>query len=468
MTGPAVVEGTAPLPEPAGRDSAARLPGLQDAGERLAALRRAADTPPGRLRLAGAALVALVLLFGGTAAWQADRRAGATDRVVGHSQPLSRDAAEIYRSLADADTTAAGGFLLAGDEPAELRKRYEDDLATAGELLTRAAARTAANSEAQHRIDDLSRQLPQYAGLVETARADNRLGLPLGGAYLRYASGLMQNTMLPSAQQLVTAESGQLDEDFDAAGAMPVAALLLGLAALAALGGYQVLLFRRTNRVFNPGLVTASAAVLAAVLWLAVGGAVASASLAAGRTGGAEPLRVLGQARTEALQARAAENLNLVARGASDSYGKRWQTVTGSLGGAPTPSGGRAGGGTLDRAAALAPAGEAEHRLDEARKQFAQWDSRHDAAAASDRAGDYEAALRATVAVASDTTTEAAWAAMDRQLAAAGAAEQDRFGAKTSGVAGGYEALAAGAAVLAVLAAAGVVRGIGRRLAEYR
>ncbi|MFD0530160.1 hypothetical protein ACFQ1I_31120 [Kitasatospora arboriphila] len=270
---------------------------------------------------------------------------------------------------------------------------------------------------------------------METARADNRLGLPLGGAYLRYASGLMQNTMLPSAQQLVTAESGQLDEDFDAAGAMPVAALLLGLAALAALGGYQVLLFRRTNRVFNPGLVAASAAVLAAVLWLAVGGAVASASLTAGRTRGAEPLRVLGQARTEALQARAAENLNLVARGASDSYGKRWQTVTGSLGGAPTPGGGRAGGGTLDRAAALAPAGEAEHRLDEARKQFAQWDSRHDAAAASDRAGDYEAALRATVAVASDTTTEAAWAAMDRQLAAAGAAEQDRFGTETSGVA---------------------------------
>ncbi|MEV8099565.1 CHASE3 domain-containing protein [Kitasatospora sp. NPDC085879] len=468
MTRPAVIEGTAPLPSPGGRGAAARLPGLQDAGERLAELRRAAGTPPGRLRLAGAALVALLLLFGGTAVWQADQRASATDRVVEHSQPLSRDAAEVYRSLADADTTAASGFLLAGDEPAELRKRYEDDLATAAELLTRAAARTEANSEAQRRIDELNRQLPQYAGLVETARADNRLGLPLGGAYLRYASGLMQNTMLPAAQQLVAAESGRLDEDFDAAGALPAAAVLLGIVALAALGGYQVLLFRRTNRVFNPGLVAASAAVLAALGWLVVGSLVASGSLAAGRSGGAEPLRVLGQARTESLQARAAENLNLVARGASDSYGKRWQTVTVALGGAPAPGGGRAAGGTLERAAALAPAGEAGRRLDAARKQFAQWDARHDAAAASDWAGDYEAALRATVAVGSDATTDAAWAAMDRELAAAGAAEQARFGAETSGVAGGYEALAAGAAVLAVLAAVGVVRGIGRRLAEYR
>ncbi|WP_431680891.1 hypothetical protein [Kitasatospora sp. KL5] len=466
MTGPAVIEGTAP--SPGARGSAARLPGLQDAGERLAELRRAVGTPPGRLRLAGAALVALVLLFGGTAARQSDTRATATDQVVEHSQPLSRDAAEIYRSLADADTTAASGFLLAGDEPAELRKRYEEDLATAGELLTRAAARTTASSEAQRFIAQLNRQLPQYAGLVETARADNRLGLPLGGAYLRYASGLMQNTMLPAAQQLVAAESDRLDEDFDAAESVPWAAVLLGLAALAALGAYQVQLFRRTNRVFNPGLVAASAAVAAATLWLTVGGMVASGSLEAGRSHGAEPLRVLGQARTEALQARAAENLNLVARGASDSYTKRWQAVSEALGGKHAEGGGRTGTGTLVRAADLAPTGEAERRLAEARKQFSAWDGRHDAAAASDRAGDYEAALRATVAVGSDATTEAAWAAMDRELAAAGKAEQARFTSETSGVAGGYEVLAVGAAVLAVLAAAGIVRGIGRRLAEYR
>lgn len=117
MTRPAVIGATAPLPSPGGRGGTSRLPGLQDGRERLAEIRLASRTPPGRLRLAGAVLVAVVLLFGAVAAWQASARAGAADRLVAHSQPLSQDAADIYRSLADADTTAATGFLLAGEEP---------------------------------------------------------------------------------------------------------------------------------------------------------------------------------------------------------------------------------------------------------------------------------------------------------------------------------------------------------------
>ncbi|WP_405011258.1 hypothetical protein [Kitasatospora sp. NBC_01539] len=469
MTRPAVIGATAPLPSPGGRGGTSRLPGLQDGRERLAEIRLASRTPPGRLRLAGAVLVAVVLLFGAVAAWQASARAGAADRLVAHSQPLSQDAADIYRSLADADTTAATGFLLAGEEPPEVRKRYEDDLATAARLLTRAAARSTADSPAQRWISELNQQLPQYAGLVEAARANDRQGLPLGGAYLRYASGVMQNTVLPAAEQLVTAEAQRRDDDSDRAEALPWGAVLAGLAVLVALGTYQLHLFRRTNRVFNPGLVAASLAVLLATGWLAVGGLVASASLAAGRTEGAEPLQHLGRARTEVLQARAAENLHYISRGASESYAKRWQAVTDELGGAPTADGkGRTGTGSLHTAESGAPAGEARAHLAAAVKQFTEWDARHAKAAASDRAGDYDTALRTTVAVGADTTADAAFTATDRELAAAGAAEQARFTAETSGVAGGYDALAVGAAVLAVAAAAATVRGIGRRLAEYR
>ncbi|MFD9130542.1 hypothetical protein [Kitasatospora sp. NPDC059571] len=472
MTTPAVVEGAAPG-RAGGRGRVPRAGGRPGVREAAAGLRRSAGTPPGRLRLAGAVLAALALLFGAAVAWQAGARADAADRVVTHSQPLSRDATEIYRSLADADTTAATGFLLAGDEPAAVRKRYEDDLATAAALLTEAAAQAGPGSATQALIGRINQQLPQYAGLVETARTDNRQGLPLGGAYLRYASALMQDTVLPAAQQLAAAESAQLDRDSAAAESLPWPAGLLGVAALAALIRYQVVLFRRTHRVLNPGLAAASAAVLAAVLWVVVGGAAASAGLAAGRTSGSVPLRDLGEVRTEALQARAAENLDLVARGASDVYAARWQTVSAALAGraanaapdAAAPQ--RAGGGALERAYGRAPAGAAKH-LASARDLFATWDARHAAAARSDRAGDYDAALRATVAVGDPGTTEAASAALDRELAAAADAEQARFDEATAGTAAGYRALAAGAAVLAVLAAAGTVRGIGRRLAEYR
>lgn len=75
-------------------------------------LREAATTEPGRLRIIGAVLAALIVLFGTVSVWEISGRSTAADDVVGRSQPLSADAASIYRSLADADTTSSSGFLL--------------------------------------------------------------------------------------------------------------------------------------------------------------------------------------------------------------------------------------------------------------------------------------------------------------------------------------------------------------------
>ncbi|MDH6127837.1 hypothetical protein [Kitasatospora sp. GP82] len=442
----------------------------------LAQLRRTVDTAPGRLRTAGILLTVLVLAFGTLAAWQVIGRARAADQVVSHSQPLSQNAAEIYRSLADADATAASAFLLAGDAPQSVRDRYRADLDTAARLLTESAARTG-SSDAQQWVTALNRQLPQYAGLVETAGADNRQGLPLGGAYLRYASAQLQESMLPAAQRLAAAEAGRLDGDYAAAGSFPWAALVLGGLALAALVRCQQLLFRRTNRVFNPGLLGATAAVLAAVLWLAAGSLSVHSDLTDSRQRGALPLRTLDQARIEALQSHTAENLDLVARGASDTYTERWAAITGSLAGPPPADGSaggssagdgstRAGGGTLGRARTAAP-GEADAALVRAQSLFTTWEARHRAAAKSNEQGDYEAALRTTVGTGGDSA-EGAFTALDQQLAQAATAERTAFERSAKGTDGVLYSVAAGAAFLAVLAAAGVVRGLGRRLAEYR
>ncbi|MFG2822367.1 hypothetical protein ACGFX4_23405 [Kitasatospora sp. NPDC048365] len=444
------------LPAQAGRQPVPRGP-----RGALGRLRSQAQTPPGRLRLAGGVLAALVLLFGTVAAWQVADRAAMASQVVSHSQPLSQDAAEIYRSLADADTTAAGGFLLAGAEPPEIRKRYQDDLATAARLLAQAAARTGSSPEAQRSVAELNQQLPRYAGLVETARANDRQGLPLGGAYLRYASKLMQQTMLPNAQKLVDAEAKQLDRDQETASAYPLVALLLGLLALGALARYQVVLFRRTNRVFNVGLVGASAAVLVAVVWLAAGSAAAGSALADSRQTGSRPLAELNRVRISALQAHAAENLNLVDRGSSDTYSKAWKTLADPLNGPSRQP------GSVAWASEVAPSG-ANAAMTEGGKQFAAWQKRHQAAADQQASGDYDAALRATLSATGGDTSDAAFNAMDEQFGKAAAIEQGRFEAAASGVGGSLELLAVGAAVLAVGAAIGVVRGVGRRLAEYR
>jgi hypothetical protein len=428
-------------------------------------LRQLTGTAPARLRAAGVVLTTLVLLFGLLTAWQVSVRARAAGQVVTHSQPLSQDAAEIYRSLADADTTAASAFLLAGDAPPALRERYEGDLATAARLLAQAAARTDASSDAQRWVAELNQQLPQYAGLVETARANDRQGLPLGGAYLRYASKQMQGTVLPAAQKLVEAENRQLDRDYEAAGSFAWTAFGAGVLALGALIWCQVLLLRRTNRVFNIGLLGATAAVLAGLLWLTVGTFTAQLDLDNSRQHGAGPLRVLNQARIGALQSRAAENLDLVARGGSDSYDKDWQKYTAALAGEPVADGRtRADGGTLAVALVDAPK-EARPALEQARKLFPGWDAKHQAAEQGD---DYAAAVKAVVGPGGTDTSEAVFAALDEQLGQAAAAELAVFERSAHGVDGALTGLAVGAAVLALLAAAGVAVGLGRRLAEYR
>ncbi|MFJ9950482.1 hypothetical protein [Kitasatospora sp. NPDC091207] len=435
----------------------------------LGRLRQAGRTAPGRLRLAGALLTVLTVAFGALTAWQVNSRAQAAERVVSYSQPLSQAAADIHRSLADADTTAATGFLLAGAEPKAVRDRYEQDLATASRLIAEAAARTTASSPAQGWLAALNQQIPVYAGLVEGARADNRQGFPLGGAYLRYASDQMRTVLLPAAAALSAAENQALADDYAEARAVPWAAYGLGVLALAALAWVQVTLYRRTNRVFNIGLVGATAAVLSAVLWLTVTGTGANSALHDSERKGAGPLRALNAARVDVLTARLAENLHFVARGSSTQYADLWSKTTEHLSASNPPANRYAG--TLPEALRLAPA-DAGAAIDEAQRQYQQWRERHLAASTLENVdADYQGALDATVTVKEadvPKSADAAFNAVDQGLARAAETELQQFRRAAEGTDGDLRTAAAAVALLALVAAASAVRGLGRRLAEYR
>ncbi|MFD0330544.1 hypothetical protein ACFQZC_25930 [Streptacidiphilus monticola] len=238
------------------------------------------SSAPGRLRAVGGLLVVLMVAFGALTAVQVSQRSTAAENVRTHSQPLSNDAAEIFRSLADADTTAATGFLQAGSESQAVRARYNSDVQRASALLAQAAARTSADDPGQQWITKLNQQLPSYTSLVSTAGSYNRVGYPLGGAYLRFASANMQQDggMLTQARALYDAETARLHRDYADAKSFPWAAIGLGLVALAVLAWTQLRLFRRTNRVFNPGLVTATLLTLAGLLWLTAGQTLATLS----------------------------------------------------------------------------------------------------------------------------------------------------------------------------------------------
>ncbi|MFF4606393.1 hypothetical protein ACFY12_27125 [Streptomyces sp. NPDC001339] len=439
--------------------------------EGLDDLRAAATTEPGRLRVIGAVLALLVVVFGATTAWQVTERAAAADDVVEHSQPLTAVAAGIYRSLADADTAAAVGFLMGGEDSAAIRERYDRDIATAGELLVKASRNGRGPDGAAAQISRLSRQLPRYTGLVETARAHNRQGLPLGGAYLRYANERMRTELLPAARALYDTETDRLAADYASAEAWPWLALASGVLALGALGWAQRRHYRHTNRVFNRGLLAATAASVAMLLWLVMGHAVARGGLTESDEHGVRSLRVLHEARIDALQARGDENLTLVARGAvltedqQDFYEAGFRKGMKDLAGAGD-HGAAAATGRLGAALALADDEAGRGPVREALTYVRQWQVRHAEARTADEKGDYDRALE-QVTGADGSTGES----FDRVVAGLRKAlehEQAQFRSAADDGREAFGGLPVGAGALAALAAVGAVLGIGRRLAEYR
>ncbi|MFD8739715.1 hypothetical protein ACFV06_33055 [Streptomyces sp. NPDC059618] len=430
-------------------------------------LRAAATTEPGRLRIIGAVLALLVVAFGAVTAWQMTERSAAADNVLHRSEPLSASAADIYRSLADANTAASSGFLAGGQETQATRERYEGDIRTAAAKLITAANSSEAGSASAKTISQLNELLPEYKGLIERARANNRQGYPLGGAYLRYANDTMQHEMLPRAAQLYQRENQRLNADYADAKPYPWAAIALGLLALAALALAQRRNYRRTNRVLNQGMAAATAASLVVLLWLTVGHTLARSGLDASYDHGVRSLNVLHDAQIASLKARGNENLTLVSRGAETKTLADGKTTV-DLYDYNFDQDMKALTQGLALAAGLANDSSGEKPVQAATANMKVWKQRHALARKADNDGEYQVALDRVIGSADKKPTGECFDGVDTNLRLALDHEQAEFQRSASDGLGAMTGLPAGAAVLGVLAAAGAVLGIGRRLSEYR
>jgi hypothetical protein len=434
--------------------------GLTGPSGRAPAQRLQGRTTPGQLRLLLVALVALCLLWGAVAAFTAGQHASGAGAVVSTSEPLSLDGQRIYRSLSDADATAASAFLGGGLEPAAVRRRYLADIAEAATSVAAATA-TAGHSAAQHDLATLSASLPVYAGEIETARADNRLGLPLGAAYLREASGLMRGTLLPAARGLYQQANAELAAQSSQATGLPFAliALLVAIGAGLVLFRSQRWLARRTHRVANAGLLLASVAGVVSVLWLVVALTVARVELGSARGHGSAPVEALAQADIAALQAHADESLTLIDNSGDDSFQGDFATVTKRLGPGP---------GTLLAAAAGAASGSPGAADATAAPSAATaWYAAHRRLRALDDGGAHSQAVAAATGSGprdSGARFRQLDTALDRSIAADQAVFQSRAVSGRDATAG----LEAGMIALALVMAAGCTLGLRRRLAEYQ
>ena len=415
---------------------------------------------PGKLRLLLAGLVTLSLVWGGVAAWVVSVRAAGAADVVSTSEPLSLDGQQIYRALSDADATAATAFLSGGLEPIAARHRYQADIAQAASRLEAATA-IAGHTAAAKDLATLAADLPVYAGEVETARADNRLGLPLGAAYLREASGLMRSTLLPAARNVSALADAQLAADSGRATGLPLAIVLLVVAVGAGvvLVRAQRWLQRRTHRVLNLGLLTASAAAVVSLLWLAVALTVARADLLSARDHGSGPVAALATADIAALQARADESLTLIDGGGDDSFQADFLTTQRRLG--PGPS------SLLTTAVTAAGGSPAAQPAAAAARAATAWYAAHRTVRSLDDNGQHTQAI-ALVTTPGPGHSSTLFTRLDSSLTKGIAADQAVFQASAAAGRDAFTGLEAGVIVLALVMAAGCARGITQRLAEYR
>ena len=429
------------------------------------------STTPARLRLLLAILIVLSLAWGVLAALTANQHASAAADVVAVSEPLSLDAEQIYQSLSDADAAAASAFLSGGLEPAATLQRYNADITqaairieAASALVGSSAARTQlpghlasqvalAGSAVGDDLAALSGQLPAYTDEVGTARADNRLGLPLGAAYLREASALLRRTLLPAAGDIYSRESALLTSASAQATGLPlmVVTVLVGLAIGYILYRSSRWLARHTHRVVNYGLLLAALAGLVSLAWLASAFFVGRADLLHAQQQGSTPAQAYARADVAALRAHTDESLTLIDNSGDDAYQSDYVDQKNLLG---------PGGGTL-LGAVQASSGSAGAA---AGADAQAWFQAHAALRAKDNAGSH------ADAVASAQTGDAAtkWTQFSRTLSDGINRHQAVFASSARGGRDAFTGLAIGMIVAALLMVAGCAWGLSRRLAEYR
>jgi hypothetical protein len=405
-------------------------------------------------------LVILTVLTGLVGALALQQKQTTVDNLIDHREPLAAAAQQLYRSLSDADATAASAFLSGGSEPAALRNRYEIDIAQAGAALAKASSDVGGDTEAAAQVQELNQQLPVYASLVETARTNNRQGFPAGAAYLREASGLMGEKLLPAAERLYAIDTNRLGDEQAAARSFPWVTAFLAVLLLAALIGTQLYLTRKTNRLINVGLLAATAAVVLGLVWGTAAMLVASGDVADGHRNGSEQVEALVQARIITLKCRADETLTLVARGDGPEYEDDFKKLSPQISGNTEAN-------FLVKARNLASTQALADEVKAAQDNTNAWLEAHNRIRQLDDGGRYDEAVKAAIGPEPDSGATA-FGKLDTNMLNALRLGRQEFLTQTVHAQRALTGLVPGIVVLALLAAAGIAVGITQRLREYR
>jgi hypothetical protein len=424
--------GIAAAPAPTRRRSA--RPGLG-----LGGIRERLTTTPGRLVLTATLVIVGAAAFGVLATGAEQSRERAVRAARTNTEPLLVQAVDLYTDLSDANATVATGLLGSGGlEPQAKRDRYLRDLQVASQSLTALTREAGTSASAPAALSTVAAQLPVYSGLVETARANNRQGFPIGAAYLRQAATLMTGTILPAADQLYATEAVRLNSDYrtgtstaSLVALIAAIAVALGLLALAQLYVAQV-----SRRVLNAPMLLGTVALVAVSTWAVIGLISEQNALATTQRDGSDQVELLSAAGVLLSRAQGDLSLALVNRGTDVTDPQDFAKVKRVL---------------LDRglASRIGPGFPSYLTL-------------------ADRVQSLEAGGQLGPAIALDPTASDLSDHLAAGLTQRIAIAQDRFAGSASGAASALSGLWLAIPLITVLAAALALLGLRQRINEYR
>jgi hypothetical protein len=417
-------------------------------------LRSFARSSPAKLITVGLVLLGLCLVAGVVTASQVSSRQHALDNLLGSAEPDANSAQRLYTSLSVADAEAGTAFIFGGLEPQGVLDAYNQAI---GEASAELVAQSSGSSNSGNDPDialrtGIATNLPVYAELIQTARTNNRLGHPVGSAYLSEASNLMQTKMLPMAQELQEHRTSAIAAIQRRHVRPPWLAIILPIVALAALVTAQVYLARRWRRLLNPGLLVASCILVILLAWTVTAGLISALSTTDGRDNGAVPNSELMEGRILTQQARAAETLKLVRRDDSGDYDRTFDTATTKL---------------TDLLTHYSHSAPATDDVATARTALDRWRAAHQRMNDALGRGDFPGGAAIAIGPGSTQAT-ASVSTLDGSLVHGIAMTRNTLRDNTSSAARSLDVLSSGAITLAVLAGLCMVGGLWPRLREYR
>jgi hypothetical protein len=297
---------------------------------------RAAATP-GRLRLLSILIAAgagVLWLVGSTTLIGSQRM---VDGVGRQSVPNIIGAQRLHEAFAATDRSAANAYLLGDTGSNDARTQYQESLGQATSDLEQTTERNSGGQQATQNLQAVNTRVAQYAGLVETARANNRQGFPVGVAYLRQASDLMHDPrsgILARVDRVADLNTSRL-ADQNASEWIIVVALgaffVLALALVLTLVLTQAFLRRRFRRRHNLHLLAATLLLALLSGWVAFQDGTTYAQLRIAERQVYPQLHTLYQTRSLVDDLNANTSLTLIAPSNATTYDDAFRTAAAEI-----------------------------------------------------------------------------------------------------------------------------------------